>query len=133
MLFGFYMANKHLTKSFTVDELKCKGTGICDMDPAFLEKLQLIRDKFGKPMYPSSGFRHPDWNDRVSSTGRNGPHTTGHAVDIKISGRDAIRLLAIAQQNGMTGLGISQKGPHDTRFIHMDDLTGDNRPWIWSY
>ena len=119
------MANKHLTKSFTFEELKCRGTGLCDMDPAFLEKLQLIRDEFGKPMYPSSGYRHPDHNEKVSSTGRHGPHTTGHPLDIVISGRDAIRLMA--------GIGVSQKGPYDKRFLHMDDLTGDNRPWIWSY
>ena len=133
VLYGFYMANKYLTKSFTFEELKCRGTGLCDMDPAFLEKLQLIRDEFGKPMYPSSGYRHPDHNEKVSTTGRHGPHTTGHAVDIAISGRDAIRLMAIAQKHGMTGIGVSQKGPHDKRFLHLDDLTGDNRPWIWSY
>ena len=120
VLFGFYMANKYLTKSFTFEEMKCRGTGLCDMDPVFMEKLQLIRDEFGQPMYPSSGFRHPDWNEKVSSTGRHGPHTTGHAVDIVISGRDAIRLMAIAQKHGMTGIGVSQKGPHDKRFLHLE-------------
>ena len=132
MLFGLYYMNKYLTKNFTVDEFKCRGTGSCDMNPAFMEKLQLIREDYGKPLYPSSGFRAPEYNKTVSTTGLHGPHTTGHAVDILISGSEAIRLMEIALRHGITGIGVSQKGQHSKRFLHFDDLT-ENRPWTWSY
>jgi hypothetical protein len=36
----------------------------------------------------------------------------------------------------MTGIGVAQRGPHDKRFIHLDDLKNSEqnpRPWIWSY
>ena len=104
------------------------------MDQMFMEKLQLIREEFERPLYPSSGFRAGEYNNTVSKTGFHGPHTTGHAVDLVISGSEAIRLMGIAQKHGMTGIGVSQKDKnHSRRFLHFDDLTGDNRPWIWSY
>ena len=134
MLFGFYMANKYLTKNFTVDELKCRGTGVCDMSPSFLERLQLIRDDFGRPLNPTSGFRAPEYNEKVSSTGRSGPHTTGHAVDIQIFGAEALELIKIAQAHGITGIGFKLHGPREKRFIHLDDLTAPHpRPNSWSY
>ena len=132
LLFGFYMTTKYLTKNFSVDEFKCRGTGICEMDPAFMEKLQLIREDYGKPLYPSSGFRAPEYNNTVSKTGFHGPHTTGHAADLLISGSEAIRLMEIALKHGISGIGVSQKGDHASRFLHFDDLT-ENRPWTWSY
>ena len=80
----------------------------------------------------SSAYRCPDHNDAVSSTGRNGPHTIG-AADVKVSGAKAKELLMAACDAGATGIGVSQKGPHAARFIHIDRLEGDSRPWIWSY
>ena len=104
------------------------------MDPAFMEKLQLIREDYGKPLYPSSGFRSGSYNNTVSKTGFHGPHTTGHAVDILISGSEAIRLMEIALRHGITSIGVSQRGQHSKRFLHFDDLTDSaNRPWTWSY
>ena len=128
------MANKYLTKNFTFDELKCRGTGICDMDQSFLERLQLIRDDFGRPLFPSSGYRAPEWNEKVSSPGRTGPHTTGPAVDIEIFGAEALELIKIAQAHGITGIGFKLHGPKKKRFIHLDDLTEPYpRPNSWSY
>ena len=46
------------------------------------------------------------------------------------------RLIRIAIEAGMTGIGISQRGPHEKRFIHLDDMdnSGEHpRPWVWSY
>ena len=36
---------------------------------------------------------------------------------------------------GMTGIGIKQHGPHNKRFIHLDNLDNSThpRPTIWSY
>ena len=36
---------------------------------------------------------------------------------------------------GMTGIGVAQRGPIERRFIHLDDMSGEDhpRPWVWSY
>ena len=121
------------TKNFSDEELRCK---CCDenlMDEDFLEKLQEVRNKFGSVMHLSSAYRCPNWNEQVSKSGRTGPHTTGHAVDIKISGKNALRLINIALDCGMQGVGVKQHGEYAGRFVHLDDLTDGVRPHIWSY
>lgn len=104
------------------------------MDLDFMDRLGKLRAAFGKPMPVSSGYRCPEHNARVSSTGATGPHTTGRAVDVQISGKDAFKLLSLAAYFGITGIGVNQKGPHAKRFIHLDTLPeGGKRPATWSY
>lgn len=118
--------------NFTEAELSCHGTGECKMNDEFMDRLQALRDAFGVPMRISSAYRSPAYNAQVSSTGTDGPHTTGRAVDVLISGPQAVRLVGLALGLGFTGIGVSQKGPHEKRFVHLDDLeTG--RPTMWSY
>ena len=121
------------TRNFSNEELSCSCCGDNLMEASFLHKLQSVRDAFASPMHVSSAYRCPEYNDRVSSTGESGPHTTGRAVDIFVSGQDALRFVTIAIENGMTGIGISQKGDYASRFVHMDDLTDGVRPHMWSY
>ena len=122
------------TTHFSRHELRCRcGCGRCGMDQAFLVRLEQLRWAFGKPMRLSSAYRCPDHNERISKTGRTGPHTTGRAVDVLVSGEDAYRLVRLALEHGFTGIGIAQRGPHERRFIHLDDLDGPTRPWVWSY
>lgn len=88
------------------------------------------------PFVISSGYRCPAHNNRVSSTGYDGPHTRGVAVDIQVMGQNAHKLLEWALRTGkFTGIGINQNGPHEKRFIHLDMLKGDEtfRPTVWSY
>lgn len=126
------------TPNFAEHEMRCKcGCGKSDMDAHFMSRLQRLRNVFDKPMSIVSGYRCPKHNARVSSTGATGPHTTGKAVDIAISGNDAHRLLKLALMEGFNGIGVAQKGPHGSRFLHLDGLSdgegGSPRPWVWSY
>ena len=92
--------------------------------------------RFDRSLAVSSGYRTPDYNAAVSSTGTDGPHTTGRAVDVRVRGADALELVQIANEFGFTGIGISQRGDQASRFVHLDDLeNGEScpRPWIWSY
>lgn len=122
---------------FTKKELECKcGCGKADMNPDFMRKLVRLRRSLGFAFPLTSAYRCPEHNQNVSSTGPNGPHTTGRAVDICISGKEALRLITAARGHGMTGFGIKQHGPHGARFIHLDDLDASvsrPRPWIWTY
>ena len=118
--------------------MRCKcGCGRADMKPAFMMTLQQVRNAFGRPMIVNSGFRCPDYNAKVSpKTGRNGPHTTGRAADIKVAGPNAFYLWNAAMAMDMRGFGPVQHGPWDERFLHLDDL-GDTiahpRPRIFTY
>lgn len=119
--------------NFTRDEFECQcGCGSAAMSPTFMGKLQQVRTAYGKPMTVTSGYRCPDHNANVSSTGRDGPHTTGRAADIGVSHADAKRLLALGTIH-FTGIGVKQKG--SGRFLHFDDLTAPShpRPNVWSY
>ena len=86
--------------NFTEKELACKcgvcGKGAADMSPSFMAKLEAIREACGFPLPVTSGFRCQAHNAKVSGTGLHGPHTTGHAVDIRISREQAVVFLRTA-------------------------------------
>ena len=120
---------------FTEQELACKGTDECDMHPEFMEKLIAVREDYNQPMIITSGYRHLAYNDTIGGA-KNSPHLYGRAVDVKVAGGDALRLIGAALRHGMTGVGVKQRGDHDRRFIHLDDMPQSDthpRPWIWSY
>ena len=120
---------------FTEAELACKGTDECDMHPEFMEKLIAVREDYNQPMIITSGYRHLAYNDTIGGA-KNSPHLYGRAVDVKVAGGDALRLIGVALRHGMRGIGVKQRGDHDRRFIHLDDMPQSDthpRPWIWSY
>ena len=126
--------------NFPRDEMVCRcGCGALP-DPVFMEVLQIIRQDCGFALPVTSGGRCSSYDrklytDRgIPDRGGNGPHTTGLAADIQISGYMAHGLIANAVERGITGLGIKQHGDHADRFIHLDLLPESHkRPWIWSY
>ena len=125
-------------RHFTRSEFICNCCGIEHMNFGFMQALDELRDGLDFPFVVSSGYRCPAHNDRVSSTGHTGPHTTGRAVDIKIYGELAYRLVTAATGGPIrfTGIGLKQTGHHLKRFVHLDDLAANdsrNRPWIWTY
>ena len=122
-----------MLKNFSREELECFcGCGRVIEDGIFLHALQRLRDAYGKPMIISSGFRCPEDNNTNSSTGLSGPHTRA-AVDVRISGSAAYMLVMYAMIYGFDGVGVSQSGPHEERFIHLDREINNTRPWIWTY
>ena len=80
----------------------------------------------------SSGRRCEHHNDRVSTAKnkKNGVHTLGQASDILISGERAMVLFEKARQIGFSGIGLSQKGDHAHKFVHLDTLP---RKALFSY
>ena len=108
-----------------------EGSGQLFMDYLFLASLDDLRDKCGFPFIITSGYRTPEYNNQVSSTGYDGPHTTGKAADILVSRSNARIVLHHALEMGcFTGIGIHQKG--EGRFIHLDTLERDSNA-LWSY
>ena len=123
------------SKNFSASELACSCCGKNEMTQETVDALQALRESIGKPLRLSSAYRCPKHNSKVSSTGKSGPHTTGKAIDIACSGKDAWELLSFAMIRSKIwkGIGVSQKGKHESRFIHLDTIEADNRPWVWSY
>lgn len=121
---------------FSFDEFRSPDVDYAAVHVDFMDRLQILRRQFNQPMIVTSGYRTPEHNAEVSTTGRDGPHTHGRAVDIAIHGADARDLIGMAISHGFTGIGIKQTGPYSGRFVHLDDL-GDGfagpRPWVWTY
>lgn len=120
-------------RHFKYEEFKCRHCGLNKQAHDFIDKLDELRHRCGFALPVTSGYRCPDHNSRVSNTGRNGPHTTGRAVDLSVSRGPAMVVLYEAMGMGFTGFGIQQRG--GSRFIHLDDLRSPAhpRPTIWSY
>ena len=107
------------------------------MHEGTLDRLQALRTKLARPLVITSGYRcrqHP-----VEAAKQSGPgaHSTGHAVDIRAIGSEAIVIVREALQLGFTGVGISQRAGQP-RFVHLDDCpvgieSGIVRPMMWSY
>lgn len=113
------------------DQKGVPGSGEEFMDRDFLVSLDALRHKCRFPFIISSGYRSPEYNNQVSSTGFTGPHTTGKAADIAVSRGNAFILLQNALElDCFTGIGIHQKGEH--RFIHLDSIERPQKT-IWSY
>lgn len=122
---------------FTASELechcdKCKGKGEDHMDPVFMERLIILRERVGFALPVSSAYRCADHPAEARKEAP-GAHHSGKAVDIKVSGTRAYKLVKEATDLGFVGLGISQKGLHTSRFVHLDLDFEQARPWVWSY
>lgn len=120
-------------KYFKREDFACK-CGKCEnkIDDQLTASLDELRGRVGFPLIVSSGYRCPEHNQKVSSTGPNGPHTTGKAVDLAVSHDKAYFVLQQALRMGFTGIGVNGKGTG--RFIHLDALPESaGRPRVWSY
>jgi len=122
-------------RHFSLSEFACKGADCCGglvlMDHGFIDRIDELREAVGFSLRISSGYRCPAHNQRVSSTGPNGPHTTGKAADIDVDRTRSWYVLREAMLMGFTGIGVHQKGSR--RFLHLDDLETQPRPTTWSY
>jgi uncharacterized protein YcbK (DUF882 family) len=118
---------------FTNDELKCRCCGENKFNLETLSKLNRLRQALGRPIVLNSAYRCEAYNKKIGATQT---HATGRAVDIKCSHRDAYDIISLADVFGFTGIGVSQKGDIQSRFVHLDDLPeseGRPRPHVWSY
>lgn len=110
---------------FRPAEFACRCCTRVSMGHDFMMKLDDLRREIG-PIVVTSGYRCPEHNDQVSTTGRHGPHTTGKAADLAIE-RQRARKALVPISLKFEGIGLKQHG--DGRFIHVDDC-GQR---IWTY
>lgn len=127
-------------KASEFDQRGDAGSG-SKMKKGFIQKLDNLRGEYGFPIRITSGYRSPEYNSKVSGTGKGGPHTTGRAADLAIDlPSDCFSLFKCALELGFTGFGVKCDADLDDRgnsrnFLHLDDLAEPEfpRPMIWSY
>lgn len=120
--------------NFTPQEMACKKSGVVMIRPHFMDQLQELRSYLAFPLPVTSGYRSPEHNAQVSSTGDiKGPHVSCQAVDIAIRGAEAYRLIGAAIEHGFEGVGARQHGNMLERFVHLDRWMERVKPRFWTY
>ena len=112
---------------FTLAELACRCQGrYCHgsywHDPEFLDGLEALRARIGKPIRINSGHRCALWNAHIGGAPRSQHKQI--AADVCLAGHDRDTLFSAAQSAGFTGLGCGQN------FLHIDRRA---RPARWFY
>tara|TARA_R110000803_G_scaffold98815_1_gene166899 strand:- start:126 stop:488 length:363 start_codon:yes stop_codon:yes gene_type:complete len=120
-----------MSKYFEDREIECKcGCGEADMDSVFMERLDMLRYRYNRPIILNSAFRCLEHNVVVGGVA-DSPHTKGIAVDIRCTTQEAYWLMKYAIELRFQGIGVAQRGAK--RFIHLDDSDKEIRPNMWSY
>ena len=123
--------------NFSFAEIACRETGQCLIDLSFMDKVQRLRSGCGFGLTVTSGYRSPEHSVEAAKELR-GTHTWGVAIDIAVSGAKAWSVLSEAMILNFKGIGVCQKGPLESRFLHLDMMRSDisarfPRPSVWSY
>jgi uncharacterized protein YcbK (DUF882 family) len=120
---------------FSDDEFERIGSDSNRMNIAFMKKLIQLRGEINQPLPLTSAWRSESRNRQVGGA-KNSAHLYGRAVDLRVHGDTAFRVLSAAARSGFTGIGVHQRGIIRGRFIHLDDMEFSEdrlRPTIWSY
>ena len=115
-----------LTKNFHLDEFECKSGAdmpddVLDEIQFLAENLQKLRDRIGKSITITSGYRSPDHNRKIGGATVS-QHIFGRAADIKVRGwepddiANEIQSLIDSGDMQQGGIGIYKSWIHyDTR------------------
>lgn len=115
-------------ENFTKHEVSCKHCGEFYYDAPAMDKLQRLRDLWGRPLVINSGHRCKSHNANVG--GAPGSQHLKLAFDVRMPKATASRVsgshsqqefVRLARQVGFTGIGVYNS------FVHLD--TGPARTW----
>lgn len=81
--------NMNVGKHFKVKEFACKdGSQAVFIDTHLVSILDILRNKVGKPVIITSGYRTPEWNAKCGGA-KYSYHLRGMAADIRVEGMTA--------------------------------------------
>lgn len=84
--------NVQIAKYFKVKEFACKdGSPVVFIDDYLYTILDILRNKLGKPVIITSGYRTPAWNAKCGGA-KYSYHMRGMAADIRVNGMTAKEL-----------------------------------------
>lgn len=118
-----------ITEHFSRKEFLCKcGCGANHITKELVDRLEVVRIMYGKPMKVTSGVRCAYHNKGVGGSDTS-EHLDGNAADIAVKGcfnRDALMGFMRTQ---FKRIGVARD------FIHCDigDLHGKPSPCLWTY
>lgn len=85
-------ANEKVGQHFKVKEFACKdGSQVVFIDEHLVSILDILRNKIGKPVIITSGYRTPEWNAKCGGA-KYSYHMRGMAADIRVNGMSAKEL-----------------------------------------
>lgn len=103
-----------LSRDFSLSEFACRDEKrSVYVDAELVQRLQLLRDYFKRPVVITSGYRSREYNRSVG--GADGSqHLEGRAADIKVIGVGMEDIAVAAVKAGFRGIGIYGS------FVHVD-------------
>lgn len=106
------MNNFQISKHFNLREFQSPDTGEVKINSKLIEKLELLRQRFGRPIIINSGYRTKEHNEQVGGS-KNSLHVQGKAVDIrKVEGLTIDEMAELAEEIGFDGIGKYNWGIH---------------------
>lgn len=109
--------NRALTVNFKVKEFACDGADEIMIDGTVVKWLQAARNKFGAPLYITSGYRTCAHNQAVGGA-KNSYHMSGMAVDHNARNKVSVmRLARFYERLGVPGIIVYPT------FVHIDSRT----------
>ena len=117
-----------LSENFDSSEFKCKCCGGLPkggMNPKLIELLQELRNKLGKSISITSGYRCEHHNHKVGGA-KHSQHVLGTAADIRVAGMNAHEVhdyIASHFNQRCKGLGKYKN------FTHVDVREGASARW----
>ena len=121
-----------MSKYFSNDEKGLDNGRYEKLNTELLNKLDELRELYGKPIIITSSFRGADHPIESAKPDGPGVHSFGVAVDIaSVGGTTTLELVRAAIAVGFERIGISRKN----NFIHLDiaDKTHQRTKSIWVY
>lgn len=100
---------------FKLSEFSCPCCKRVMLHSKLLAKLMELRKILERPIYITSGYRCPEYNQKIGGV-VNSYHCIGLAADIQVKDISLIDLLGHAEEIDFTGIGFYEK----KNFLHLD-------------
>ena len=98
-----------------------------DMDPAFLELLDRVRERAGIAMILTSAYRSPAW-EKAHRRSTNGDHPQREGVDVAChTSAQRYKIIAAALAEGVPRIGIGKN------YVHLGGAKDLPQGVIWHY
>jgi len=105
---------------FRLFEFESPDTGTVRLDPLLVDRLQALRDRVGRPVVITSGYRTMDHNRTIGGAPES-LHLRGQAADIKVPGWDPEAVARADEAVGFGGIGVCPT------HVHVDVRPGKAR------
>jgi len=113
-----------IAEHFNLSEFACPCCKWVMLHPKLLKKLVKFREMVEKLVCINSGYRCPEYNQKVGGVKRS-YHLLGLATDIRAEGMSALNLLEYAEMVDFDGIGFYEK----KNFLHLDVRPTKHTRW----